>query len=229
MSDPSGPEFDFALVGTWAPISVTDEDLSQRQIREFVGAALGRSDELATLRHVMRQDLERSVKQSITANGQMLYLAKEIITGVPLLASLLICWPQLGSIPTAVAMNPHLARAFLKKMLMETNGEAQDSDLELVTGVALRRTVILPPPVQDGVDVLRVDYWLTTPDPGRFVTFSFGTALSRIQAEMTALFDAIVQSVRWDGLVVGDPDAADDGEFMYDLDISDFVPAEASQ
>lgn len=200
------PEFEFALVGSWAAIPVADPAAASRAVRRLVDESIGRADELATFRHGLRSMLDDSVAGSRRGNGQMMYLAREIVPGIPLLATLTIAWPPLAPLPVSVGTRPKAARAMLKQMLIENLGGADDTELELEQSVALRRASVVPAPIADGADSLRLDYWVSSPIPGRFVLFAFSTPLLRIRDQVTTLFDTMVESIRWDAAAPGSTD-----------------------
>ncbi len=207
------PTFDFTLAGQWWGLPIVDEAAADRAIRSIVVETAGQADQLANFRHLMREQLHRTVADARDANAHHLYLAREISPGLPLSGALGVYWPLLDTLPSDVAVAPKLARAFLKAALhvADSTGSATDEqELDPAGGAVLRRSyrTEFDPDVVEGVDTnrgeqpaiiytFRTDYWMTSPVPGRFALFSFSSQLVDLETELVKLFDAIVSTVRW--------------------------------
>ena len=103
----------------------------------------GQTDQLANFRHLMRDQLHRTVADARDANAHHLYLAREISPGLPLSGALGIYWPLLDTLPSDVAEAPKLARAFLKAVLhvADSAGSATgEQEFDPAGGAVLRRS-----------------------------------------------------------------------------------------
>ncbi|MDI2098537.1 hypothetical protein [Ruicaihuangia caeni] len=181
-------DFTIVLPGTWASIPLHDAEAADRAVVALVKQRVGRDDRLATARRQARDQL-RDVVQRARADGAMqLALSLEILPDVPFPASMIMKF-----VPWSDAVSPddRVSDALRKQL---PGAEV----LELEPGPTARtwRSVQLRPgsePVPD----LKLEYLLPTADGTQLLQLVADVPVECDPELLVALFDAIVDSIRW--------------------------------
>lgn len=181
---------DYSLVvpSDWWRIDLTTPDGVAAQVRHLVQRLVGGADLQAGLRHEITQHLQAAAESAARRGGVDLYLAAGGPSGGLLAASLLVTvTPQdVGAehgarlLPTAVGDGAHEAA------VLQLDGRSA------VRVVRRERPDDLP--LEDRPSLV-VQY--TVPLPGAVVLLSFATPLLALAEPLTAVFDAVAETVRF--------------------------------
>jgi hypothetical protein len=188
----------FVLPGSWSRVDLTTVDSMKVTVRRIVDDAVGRQDERARLRAELRKAIIDAATPARDRGAIEFHFARELTEGVPLSATLAVFLvpADLGSIDEmpASAIDMVVADAVMD------SGSAKAVPVSpgiKVTRTASRRRV----PERNGVpshEIVEADYWISASSPARIAVLSFSTALAELEDDMLTLFNAIVQTVRWD-------------------------------
>jgi hypothetical protein len=189
----SSVELDFLLPGDWSTVPLDEGVGTKRAIRALALRTLGRADELASVRAEFRQELEQVASRARELNGSTLHTAREIVTGVPLPATLVVCWPDVP------APRGELERADWEAGLLDAavGGESEAVELgeiRAVRRIQVREESVVDDPDSPVIHKLEVDYWMVL--AGRVSIFTFASGAGHVRDHLVPLFDAIVATVR---------------------------------
>lgn len=181
---------DYALVvpSDWRRIDLTAPDGVAGQVKRFVQRLVGGADLQASLRHEITQHLQTAAEEAARRGGVDLYLAAGGASGGLLAASLLVTvTPQdvgaehaAGRLPAAVGDGAESAS------VVELDGRPAVRVVRREQGTEL---------ALDGRPSLVVQY--TVPLPAAVVLLSFATPLLVLAEPLTAVFDAVAETVRF--------------------------------
>lgn len=202
MSAPVGQKparrLDFALPGTWSVLMLTgtDEEV-RRAVHRFVESEIGRADDRAMIRADLRNHLWDSARRGRSIGARQMHFASSLF-GIPFPVSLTITWPAFTL--SEVAERPADERASRLDGLLSARGSTtvvQDPVLGIV-----RTTSVKEWEATDGngesarMPLLEATYWLSLPDDGSVVLFSFSSALTQLKEPLMELLDAVIATVR---------------------------------
>lgn len=203
---PPEPRLVLTLPGTWLQIDPSDPELSHRRIGDFVKHAMGRADELATVRAALREALgtlmERSATGGAAGTAESVFVCDEVSRGtkVPLCVSVFTpermrISPTVGTAPDAVIA------AFHEALVTIGDGDGWER-VSCRDGAALRRVRVVDEPLTADVPdatarIWGVDYWRTVPDSKRLVLVTATSPLADIPETLLRLTDAIVATSRF--------------------------------
>ena len=177
------------LPGTWADIPLDDAASTDAAISALVKRQVGRNDRLATLRRNAKQRLAEVARDAREANAVMLALSLDILPGVPFPASLMADYREW---PATVGEERRTVADGLAMLLPA--GEL----LEFTSGVAIRsfaRTTIRPGTA--AIPDIKLEYFLTVPTGEKVLHIVADVPIDCDPEIIAALFDAIVDSIRW--------------------------------
>lgn len=175
--------------GSWANIQLDDDQSMESTISRLVKRQVGRDDRLARVRRDARERLLAVARDAKSSNAVQLALSLEILPGVPFPAALVADyrdWPDFGN-----ASGMTLAQR-LSAIL--PSGEV----LDLASGVAIRsfRSTSIHQGTEQVPDI-KLEYFLCVPG-GQSLLHVLADVPISIDVELiAALFDAMVDSIRW--------------------------------
>lgn len=186
-------ELDFLLPGQWSTIPLNDPVVAKRAIRSYALRTLGRADQLAPVRADFRKELEGVAARAVELKASTLHVAREIVTGVPLPATLMICWPDVPAPAQATD------RAAWEAGMLAGAGEGDKELVEIDEVRAVRRVVVREGPAlgEEGapqLQQLEVEYWMVVEE--KVVIFAFSSGAGQVREHLVGLFDAIISTVR---------------------------------
>lgn len=203
---PPDPRLVLTLPGTWLQIDPNDPQLSHRRIGAFVQRAMGRADELATVRAALREALgtlmERSATGGAAGTAESVFVCDEVSRGTKLPLCVSIFTPERMRISPAVGTAPDaVIGAFHEALTSIGDGDGWER-VACRDGLALRRVRVVDEPlaadVPDGTArIWGVDYWRTVPDSKHLVLVTATSPLADIPETLLRLTDAIVVTSRF--------------------------------
>ena len=211
------PEFTFMLPGNWWRVSLTDEESRQADIRSIARDAFGKADNVARLRADLRAELLRATELAVDGDADSMYFAREVIQGVPLPVSLVVTYTAdyAGISPIQPERNLETLVNSVDRIDDDSHDEADD-DYVLGESAVVRRIRFQEPKEIDDSEIagrapsLSVNYWITVPKRNRVLVMAFQTAFTELKEPLLDLYNAIVESIRWnvpDREPVADPDS----------------------
>jgi len=191
----------FALPGSWGRINLATDRTTQSSIRKVVEHAIGRDDNLATLRADLRKQFASAAEIARANSAVDFHIALELAPGVPLPAWLGVFLPDIDSTDFAALGLTELQTA-LGTGLALTDGEEAVGTKALSVGKikAVRQAFHRIRPATDdepALELLQVDYWLAAAAPNRLALLTFTTNYVDFEDQMLELFDAVISTVRW--------------------------------
>ncbi|WGX98377.1 hypothetical protein [Nocardioides sp. L-11A] len=205
MTEAAAPSrrVDFLLPGKWWHIVLTTPEETRRQVRQMARSVIGRRDDRAQLRHDVQASVERAAEAAAQAQGSDFYFAVEIVPGVPIPASLAVCWPEVPAglsldvspAAGAEALSAHLRRSgrWGEVAVLETDGPGVVRTVKTIAGPLSAGTGV------EGAGEVVASYWLVRQESPFPLLLTFSSALVSMREEMVPLFDAIVSTVEWGG------------------------------
>jgi hypothetical protein len=186
--------YDFALPGSWSELPVDDERACDAAIDQIVARAVGRRDQDVRARQELRARFRTAAARARTAGATRLHLCDELMPGVPLPASLTVYRPR-------IPLSPAAARTPLEQLeaVVEPAAEPDDARVEVPSGTALRRVReerADAGSAEDGLETLRVDYWLVPPSR-KPLLLSFACGMPALRASLVELFDLVVATLSY--------------------------------
>lgn len=176
----------FVLPGTWASIPLGAPEEARRVVRGLVRSRAGRDDRLAAARRLMSDELLRTAERATAAGAEGLWLALDILPGIPM--------P--GSLMSIVRPLPGDAEEDLEERLRRLRPTAQL--VQGLQGPFLRTSVLEQPRVPaEGKRALSLEYVVPTPWSGEVLVIDGSAPLVEDAAPYLLLFDSIVDSLRW--------------------------------
>lgn len=197
----SHSKVDFVLPGRWWHIAITTPEATGREIRTMVRSVVGRDDSRAQLRREMQASVQAAAATAAKLHGSDFYFALEIVPGVPIPASLAVCWPPIPA-GLAITVSARAGADALAGHLQAVETSATIDILVLgsydVVRVVKTRTGQLSAGTGiEGAGEVVASYWLLRQDARVPLLLSFSSALVSMKDEMIPLFDAIVSTVDW--------------------------------
>lgn len=189
---------DFVLPGEWWRIPLDlGEAATTDSIRGLVQTVVGRSDELASRRAELREQLAATTAAAKKVQAHQLYLATRIVGSLPFPVSLVVAWPDL---PVSVLGSP-VERAELVAASLPEGSQSQELDVVDLSGVAAARTASVRSAVYEvegeslTLPHLDVNYWVTVEGVERVALLSFTSPMVELTAELIELFDAVISTI----------------------------------
>ena len=200
-------EVDFLLPGKWWHIALSGPEETAREVRRMTRSVVGRQDDRAQLRHDIQLSVEKAAAAAAAANGSDFYFAVEIVPGVPIPASLAVCWPEVPA-GLSLALSARAGAEALAANLDSIGGDAEIDVLEREGLGVVRSVKVVRGPIStatgvEGAGEVVASYWLVRQISPFPLLLTFSSALVSMNAEMVPLFDAIVSTVEW-----GEPEAS---------------------
>lgn len=186
----SSPGRDYSLVlpGTWAVIPLFSAEETKRQVTRLVRAQMGRADRLAQQRRELTKELLETARRAQDAGSTVMYLALEILTGVPFPGALLVGdvdWPDGTSLPIE-DLDAALA-AFTDGTVVQHRMGPVSRVIEIGEQQIGETTT----------PTLRAQFRVPYPDLGRLLQFTVSAPMM-VDAEIWAeLFDQMIDSLTW--------------------------------
>lgn len=177
----------FVLPGTWAPIPLDTPENARAAAQKLVRDRVGRDDRLASLRRQSRDDLVRTAAEAALAGAEGLWLSLEILPGIPLPAAMttsLVVWDAPEGEPDA------RLRVY----------RPQADIISTVGGPVARTRTTGVSSVDPERQSLALEYVVPTPVDGVVLIVNGSAPIIDDGEPYTALFDAVVDSVRWGDL-----------------------------
>lgn len=122
----SAPDVEFVLPGTWRYVPVADAIASKRVVARVTEQAVGRTDDRAKLRADIRSRFTVAADRARDAGGEAMWICDEIMTGVPLPASIVLYRPPLV---TRSAATVDERRVALHDLIGPAHAEEAEADL----------------------------------------------------------------------------------------------------
>ena len=171
-----------------------------RSIQRMIREALGRSDELASLRRSAAQELGKAVEAATSAGCFFAATYEELVGGWPLSATALAFLGLSPSGPDGPATD---AETLLTLLGSPSSGEEPVDDARVVTlalGDAARTRVRLSDQVEGAETVSTVDvvrYFIPVAAWDRLLVMAFSTPMLYAADAMAELFDQMALGARW--------------------------------
>jgi len=194
------PRWRFRLAGKWFSIELNDDAARRRSIKDLVEEQVGKAEENATLRALMRRRVETGAVAARDAQAQGMFIATEVSPGLAMPVTLTVYAPSDLHMSPAVGTAPETVISMLEKSFVTLEMEGNDTATRLSLGQAevLRlHRYASPPPDEHAPETVRnliVDYWCTVPGSKRVVLANFFTPLSDITNVMLEYFDGVVRA-----------------------------------
>lgn len=181
-------QFSMVLPGTWAVVPLDDEANAQRMIAALVKRQVGLDDRLAKTRRELREQLLDVVRKARASSAFQLALSLEILPGVPFPASMILDerdW--LGGVPVP------------ENRAAQLQSQAHGLELlDLESGLAARSWQQVN--IQPGEEVIadtKLEYFLPTHGGDRVLHIVADAPVECDPEMIVALFDTMVDSIRW--------------------------------
>ena len=176
------------LPGDWARIPLESEEASNQEISRLLRRQVPRRDELAAMRRDAREMMRGLANDAREAEAILLALSLELLPGLPFAAAIIAHYIPEPQFDEQLPLELQLA-------VVQQNGEVVELDCGLVARLVERD---LPGPDEpDASIVIRFQYLMPTPFVGRWIQL-YANVPTELDPELvTALFDAIVGTVRW--------------------------------
>ena len=162
------------------------------------------------LRERVTHEITEAIDTAIRAGGQSMFIAVNILDGVPLPISFVVYLPEVGMTP-AIGTDPDKVLDILERGIdhVATHEHTDPADpadrvrIELAETKASRihrvRTIDVGSGEDAGVvETLVVDYWTAVPGTKRVLLVSFSTSMAALQEQLLQFFDAIMRAARWE-------------------------------
>lgn len=193
------PEANLSIVlpGSWLTLPLDDPPALERQIASVVKARIGRDDRLARLRRDAKEQLRGMATAAAAAGAFRVALSLEILPGVPFPAAMVLDYSDWPPAAPGVMEQPddteqRLRLAFPGADLLDLGG-----------GLAMRRAIASTIRAGDETaNDVKIQYWVITPDADRLLHIVVDAPMASDTELYTQLFDAIVDSVRFTGVIV---------------------------
>jgi hypothetical protein len=198
------PELVFRLLGTWWRVDLDSDDAARASASAIARGTLGTSDQHATARRRMRDELVEAARAAREAHGRLLLLQTELGPGEPMSASLTLYDDQRMRMSPAIGTAPDRVLTVLEESLPRidpafapTAVRRPFSGGETVRVHRIDETV----EVEEGVEFRRrrlvAQYWYPAPGSKQLLLAVLSTPLGDIPHTLLSYFDAIVQASRF--------------------------------
>lgn len=204
------PALRFRLPGDWWETSLHDRDAAVASAHRLVRHRIGPQDDRALTRARLTHELTEAVDAAIRAGGQSMFIAIQILDGVPLPISFAVYLPEVAMTP-AFGTDADRVLDILERGI-EQVASADHADpgdpadrirVALAQTMATRLHRVRVIDVGAGEDAgtaetLVVDYWVAIPGTKRVLLVSFSTSMAALQEYLLPFFDAIMRAAIWD-------------------------------
>jgi hypothetical protein len=176
------------LPGDWARIPLESEADANAEITRLIRGRFPRRDELATMRRETREMMRAIARDARESDAALLAMSLELVPGLPFAAGLLVHYIDVPHPELEMPLEVRLASAV-------PAGEV----LELDSGLVGReREVSVPGPENpDATTTIRFHYVVPTPFEGQWAKVYVNVPTEAEPELIAALFDAIVDTIRW--------------------------------
>lgn len=208
------PTLRLRLPGDWWTTSLRDREAALDAAKRLIRHRLGTSDEKAGLRARLHRDFVAAIDAAISGNGQSMFIAIQLVAGVPLPVTITIYLPEVAMTPSIGTSGERVIDILQQGLEGLDAREVVDlgdlSRLEVANTAAVRSSRIRGVEVGDGtdsgiLDVFVVDYWLAVPGTKRVLLVNFSTSFAELHEYLLAFFDAIMRVAYWDAPESADP------------------------
>lgn len=185
----SAPVLRFRLPGTWHTIDLADTEATKSDAKKMAEEILGRSDEAAAARILLRRHMADIAESGAEARGRVLFIADELAPGISLPATLTVFEPEGLRMSPAIGTDPEEVLRIFRAGLEElsTPGVEQAQIIEGDGFLSLR------------IHRIDVRHWQETPweGPGQDPALAPETAWAwsdevRAEAEKVTMRDILV-------------------------------------
>lgn len=179
----------------WWRIPLPDAAARRRSVTRLVERQFRGVDDQPLLRRSVAEELAGAAEAAAAGGGLEMYVATDVVAGVPLSASLVV---------TAVAAPRGLATASTASLArrIAEDGAGEVAVVDLPCGPAVRHRRVGPWAETRALgapdDSVAVDYLLPVPGDGGWVVLSFSTPLVPLAEPMADLFEALASTARWE-------------------------------
>ncbi|TPW72257.1 hypothetical protein [Schumannella sp. 10F1B-5-1] len=177
------------LPGTWANIPLDDPEAGEALIARLVKKQVGRDDRLATTRRDAKVQLLKLARDAREADAVQLAVSLELMPGLPFPASIMSVykpWSE-SARESGLTLPQRLDR-------MAPGGEV----LELESGIAIRSVEVVDIRVGESTQPdIKLEYHVLVPDASQLLQVVVDVPIESEPEPVVALFDAIVDSIRW--------------------------------
>jgi hypothetical protein len=204
------PSLRFRLPGDWWAVELHDRDAAVASAHRLVRHRIGPQDDRVLVRQRVTRELTEAIDAAIRAGGQSMFIAVNILDGIPLPISFAVYLPETGMTP-AIGTDADRVLDILEQGITQvaTSAHADPGDpddrirVELSETKATRLHRVRTIDVGSGADTgtmetLVVDYWTAVPGTKRVMLVSFSTSMAELQQQLLQFFDAIMRAARWE-------------------------------
>lgn len=192
----------YVLPGSWGRLDLSSAQSTKESIRRLVEQAAGKSDQLATMRHELRNRFQVAADEARSGGAIEMQIAQEIAPGIPLAATLAVFLPEIdlsqlekmGLAELEVILTGAVADDSSSSEVVSTE-ELRLPELRAVRQTYLRRTRMEG--VDDVLRMLQADYWIAAANPARLALLSFSSTFVEFEEQILELFDAITATTQW--------------------------------
>lgn len=178
--------YELVLPGTWASIPLDTPENARAAAQRLARERIGRDDRLASLRRQTRDELVKTAAEAALAGADGLWLSLEILPGIPLPASMITSWRVWGPPPADQDLRARLTG-------YRPAGEVVDTTL----GPVIRTRATGISRLDESKQSLALEYVVPTPVAHVVLVVDASAPLIDEREPYTALFDSIVDSLRW--------------------------------
>lgn len=204
------PTLRFRLPGDWWAVDLKDRDAAVASAHRLARHRVGPQDDRVLLRQRVTHELTEALDAAIRAGGQSMFIAINILDGVPLPISFAVYLPEVGMTP-AIGTDPDRVLDILERGIEQVaSGEHADPGdpadririaLAETKATRLHRVRVIDVGSGDDsgtLETLVVDYWVVVPGTKRVLLVSFSTSMAALQEYLLQFFDAIMRAAVWD-------------------------------
>lgn len=200
MNRTDGPPISWAVItpGDWWRIPLTVREARHASIAALLDRQFAGSGAPALLRVQLEESLRQLAASSAAANGVELWLATDVLAGMPLGISLVI-----SVLPEGTGGLGELAEALRATADASTLDHDATEAGPVIRRVAERGTGPLPvglagrSTVGASAPALVVDYWYDVPAGKRLLQLTFSSPLVPLKEGLVELFDSVARSLTW--------------------------------
>lgn len=197
----------FRLPGQWLHLLPDEPELSAARIRDHVERVVGKHDDMAQVRALMRDRLKEGLEVAGAGQAESMFICRQLTPKVPMSAVMTVFSPSELRIAPAVGTSPEAVIDMLRRAL-ERKGEPGIEDaveLELPDSRALRMHRVDRRPVAEQAPSIKqsfliVDYWVARPGTKEVLLVNMFSPLGDIPNVMLSFFDSIVRLSRFEPL-----------------------------
>jgi hypothetical protein len=183
------------LPDDWWVVPLWPEETRRRSVRRLVDRQFQGVDDQPVLRRDVARKLQSAADEAAAHAGRWMAVSLQRAGGVPVPASLVVSWLDLG---------PGHGDGHLADLTAELTGQDNRVDVSSATlscGRVVRRVRSGNPADPDltaeEVEPVLADYWLEFPSGDGIAQLTFSTPLAVLREPLIELFDAVVATARW--------------------------------